>query len=55
MIAQIYKLVDAYGAAGYLSFDLGLYRSLDYYTGMLLKCICRKWVIRWQAADATIR
>lgn len=29
--------MDAYGAAGYLSFDLGLYRSLDYYTGMLFE------------------
>ena len=36
-LRKIYKLVDAYGAAGYLSFDLGLYRSLDYYTGMLFE------------------
>ena len=33
----IYALVEAYGAAEYLSFDLGLYRSLDYYTGMLFE------------------
>ena len=34
-LRRIYALVEAYGAAAYLSFDLGLYRSLDYYTGML--------------------
>ena len=36
-LRKIYKLVEAYGASGYLSFDLGLYRSLDYYTGMLFE------------------
>lgn len=36
-LGQIYKLVEAYGAAQYLSFNLGLYRSLDYYTGMLFE------------------
>lgn len=34
---EIYRLLQAYGAAGYLSFDLGLYRSFDYYTGMLFE------------------
>lgn len=36
-LRKIYDLVTAYGAAKYLSFDLGLYRSLDYYTGMLFE------------------
>lgn len=36
-LLRIYALVEAYGAAEYLSFDLGLYRSLDYYTGMLFE------------------
>lgn len=36
-LRRIYDLVAAYGAAEYLSFDLGLYRSLDYYTGMLFE------------------
>lgn len=36
-LRKIYDLVEAYGAAQYLSFDLGLYRSLDYYTGMLFE------------------
>lgn len=36
-LRRIYALVEAYGAAEYLSFDLGLYRSLDYYTGMLFE------------------
>lgn len=36
-LRKIYALVEAYGAAQYLSFDLGLYRSLDYYTGMLFE------------------
>ena len=29
--------METYGAAAHLSFDLGLYRSLDYYTGMLFE------------------
>ncbi len=36
-LRKIYELVQAYGVADYLSFDLGLYRSLDYYTGMLFE------------------
>ncbi|MDY4920693.1 MAG: ATP phosphoribosyltransferase regulatory subunit [Phascolarctobacterium sp.] len=36
-LERIYELVEAYGVANYLSFDLGLYRSLDYYTGMLFE------------------
>ena len=36
-LRRIYALVEAYGAAAYLSFDLGLYRSFDYYTGMLFE------------------
>lgn len=36
-LGSIYRLLEAYGAESYLSFDLGLYRSLDYYTGMLFE------------------
>ncbi|WP_405378253.1 ATP phosphoribosyltransferase regulatory subunit [Phascolarctobacterium sp.] len=36
-LRNIYALLEAYGAAAYLNFDLGLYRSLDYYTGMLFE------------------
>ena len=36
-LRRIYALVEAYGVAAYLSFDLGLYRSFDYYTGMLFE------------------
>lgn len=36
-LRRIYELVETYGVASYLSFDLGLYRSLDYYTGMLFE------------------
>ncbi|MGI6263282.1 MAG: ATP phosphoribosyltransferase regulatory subunit [Succiniclasticum sp.] len=36
-LRRIYHLCDAYGVASYLSFDLGLTRSLDYYTGMLFE------------------
>lgn len=36
-LRRIYDLCDAYGVASYLSFDLGLTRSLDYYTGMLFE------------------
>lgn len=34
---EIYELAEAYGVEQYLSFDLGLTRSLDYYTGMLFE------------------
>lgn len=36
-LRRIYALADAYGAAAYLRFDLGLLRDLDYYTGMLFE------------------
>ena len=36
-LREIYELAKSYGAAQYLSFDLGLTRSLDYYTGMLFE------------------
>ena len=36
-LKEIYELLEAYGVAQYLSFDLGLYRSLNYYTGMLFE------------------
>lgn len=36
-LRKIYELVDAYGASKYISFDLGLYRSFNYYTGMLFE------------------
>jgi ATP phosphoribosyltransferase regulatory subunit len=36
-LRAIYELAEAYGVAQYLSFDLGLTRSLDYYTGMLFE------------------
>ena len=36
-LQEIYELAEAYGVGQYLSFDLGLTRSLDYYTGMLFE------------------
>lgn len=36
-LREIYKLAEAYDVEKYLSFDLGLTRSLDYYTGMLFE------------------
>lgn len=36
-LKKIYELLEAYGVAEYVSVDLGLYRSLDYYTGMLFE------------------
>lgn len=36
-LRKIYALADAYGAAAYLNFDLGLLRDLDYYTGMIFE------------------
>ncbi len=36
-LKDIYELITAYGVQDYVSFDLGLYRSLDYYTGMLFE------------------
>ena len=36
-LREIYELAKSYGVAKYMSFDLGLTRSLDYYTGMLFE------------------
>lgn len=36
-LREIYELAKAYGVEKYLTFDLGLTRSLDYYTGMLFE------------------
>ena len=36
-LREIYQLAEAYGVEQYISFDLGLTRSLDYYTGMLFE------------------
>lgn len=36
-LMKIYELLEAYEVAEYVSLDLGLYRSLDYYTGMLFE------------------
>ena len=36
-LREIYELAKSYDVAQYLSFDLGLTRSLDYYTGMLFE------------------
>ena len=36
-LREIFELAKAYGVEQYLSFDLGLTRSLDYYTGMLFE------------------
>lgn len=36
-LRQIYSLIEAYGYGENVSFDLGLNRSLDYYTGMLFE------------------
>lgn len=36
-LLKIYELLEAYGASKYISFDLGLYRSFNYYTGMLFE------------------
>lgn len=36
-LRQIYALVEQHNAGKFVSFNLGLYRSLDYYTGMLFE------------------
>ena len=36
-LLKIYELLEAYGMAEYVSVDLGLYRSFNYYTGMLFE------------------
>lgn len=36
-LKEIYRLITAYGYGEYIKFDLGLNRSLDYYTGMLFE------------------
>ena len=36
-LAEIYKLLEVYGVADKISFDLGLIRDFDYYTGMVFE------------------
>ena len=36
-LAEIHRLLDSYGVAGYVNFDLGLIRDFDYYTGMVFE------------------
>jgi len=36
-LLKIYDLLENYGIADYVSLDLGLYRSFNYYTGMLFE------------------
>jgi len=36
-VAHIYRLLDNYGVAEYVNFDLGLIRDFDYYTGMVFE------------------
>lgn len=36
-LLKIYDLLETYGIADYVSLDLGLYRSFNYYTGMLFE------------------
>jgi ATP phosphoribosyltransferase regulatory subunit len=36
-LAAIYQLLESYGVAQYVDFDLGIIRDFDYYTGMVLE------------------
>lgn len=36
-LEQIYRSLEAYGVADYVQIDLGMIKSLDYYTGMVLE------------------
>lgn len=36
-LAEIYELLEAYGAADYVTFDLGVIRDFSYYTGMVFE------------------
>jgi ATP phosphoribosyltransferase regulatory subunit len=36
-LMEIYELLKAYGVADYVTFDLGLIRDFDYYTGMVFE------------------
>lgn len=37
-LAAIYQLLESYGVAQYVDFDLGIIRDFDYYTGMVFEC-----------------
>lgn len=37
-LREIYNLLDAYGLEKYISLDLGMLQSIDYYTGSIFKC-----------------
>ena len=36
-LQEMYKLTEAYGVAAFVTFDLGLLRDFDYYTGMIFE------------------
>ncbi|WP_378954091.1 ATP phosphoribosyltransferase regulatory subunit [Pelosinus sp. sgz500959] len=36
-LAEIYRLLEIYGVAQYVDFDLGIIRDFDYYTGMVFE------------------
>ena len=36
-LCEIYRLLEAYGAAAYVIFDLGVIRDINYYTGMVFE------------------
>jgi len=36
-LAEIYRLLESYGVAEYVDFDLGIIRDFDYYTGMVFE------------------
>lgn len=37
-LATIYHLLESYGVAQYVDFDLGIIRDFEYYTGMVFEC-----------------
>lgn len=37
-LATIYQLLESYGVAQYVDFDLGIIRDFEYYTGMVFEC-----------------
>ena len=36
-LCEIYRLLESYGAAEYVIFDLGVIRDINYYTGMVFE------------------
>ena len=44
-IRQVYEILKGYGLEEFITFDLGMLHSLNYYTGIIFKGFTGIWVL----------